>query len=177
MPGPRDRVWRGTPAPPHGRAFWLLSRGTCALVAGTQLADLSARLPAGAGQSGRQGVPGRVASLLYEGGVAPGRQLPVTSGPQPLCALCGIPPVTARPGGCCRAWLNLEAPAKTLRGASGSATSSPDELFGKDSLLAAPPAEVVPHHQQVGDVDSCIAVHVGANGRRGSALAQVVPDE
>jgi len=101
-------------------------------VAGARLADSPPRLPAGAGQAGRQGVPGRVASLLYEGGVAPGRQLPVTSAPQPLCALCRILPVSVRPAGSCRAWLNLEAPAKTLRRANGSATSSPDELFGKD---------------------------------------------
>ena len=47
----------------------LLPRGTRTLVPGAQLAGSSARLPAGAGQGGCQGIPGRFASLLHQSGI------------------------------------------------------------------------------------------------------------
>ena len=70
MPGPRHRLERGAPGSHSDRVLRLLSRGAVALVAGTELADSAARLPAGAREGGCQGVSGWPAPLLHARGVA-----------------------------------------------------------------------------------------------------------
>ena len=53
MSGPHERVWRRASAAHSGRVLWLLSRSPGAFIVGSQLADSSARLPAGGERGGR----------------------------------------------------------------------------------------------------------------------------
>jgi len=98
MPGPCDRTRRGPSAPRSVGVLPLLSRSPIAPVAGPQLADSSARLPAGAGQGRRQRLFRWSAPLLHASRLTMNASTSCRPDVEPLCARTQSCPLPALPG-------------------------------------------------------------------------------